>query len=448
MRKVLVTLVLALTAGAFGQGGAQPAQQPADQANVPTNQKVIKDPAEYNSYMTALNMTDPSAKAQAMENFVKQYPNSIVKTEALEQEMAAYQTLQNPAKVEAAAMQLLQADPGHVRALAIVTAIKQGQAQTPQQFAELRRQAEKGLQELPTWKKPEGVSDADYEKLKTQMKGIFASAVGFAALNTKDYAAAKTAYVQAIEVNPNNFADYYRLAVAMLESNPPDVGGFWYGAKAISLAQAQGNQAAVGSIAPYLTSRYKKYHGGPDGWDQLVASTGQATAPPAGFTVKPAPTVCELAASAVPQDGSPVDLSFSDRETVLSCRDKSPANKAAADIVWQDMQKLQKNGEAKLKVPVKVIAIPDNNTLEVAVSEDNQKENKTDMKVQMEKPMTKPPAVGATTDIIGVISEYTPEPFMFTMTKAELPGAKPAAKPPAKKPASSTKKTGTSTKKR
>jgi hypothetical protein len=50
----------------------------------------------------------------------------------------------------------------------------------------------------------------------------------------------------------------------------------------------------------------------------------------------------------------------------------------------------------------------------------------------MEKPMTKPPAVGSTIDIIGVISEYTPDPFMFTMTKGELPVAKPAAKPPAK----------------
>jgi hypothetical protein len=32
-----------------------------------------------------------------------------------------------------------------------------------------------------------------------------------------------------------------------------------------------------------------------------------------------------------------------------------------------------------------------------------------------------------------VISEYTPDPFMFTMTKGELPGAKPAARTPAKK---------------
>jgi tetratricopeptide (TPR) repeat protein len=440
MKRVLVTFVLALTAGAMAQGTAQPpAQQPAqqppaasapgaEQTNIPTSQKVIKDQAEYNAYITALNMTDPAAKAAAMEAFVAQYPNSVVKIDALEQAMAAYQEAKKPEKVESVANQILQLDPRHVRALAIVTAIKQGQAQQPAQFTELRQLGERGLQALPTWQKPEGMTDADYQKFKVQMKGIFASAAGFSALQQKDYAAAKQFYAEAVQADPNNFADYYRLAVADLEAEPQDLAGFWYGAKAISLAQAQNNQAAVNSISPYVTSRYKKYHGSMDGWDQIVASAAQGTAPPPGFTIKPAPTVCELAANAVQQSGGKIDLSFSDRETVLSCRDKSPANKAAADAVWQDLQTLQKNGEAKLKIPVKVVAVPNNSTLEVAVGEENQTANKADMKVQLEKPMTKPPAVGATTDIIGVISDYTPDPFMFTMIKGELPAAKAPAK--------------------
>jgi hypothetical protein len=117
---------------------------------------------------------------------------------------------------------------------------------------------------------------------------------------------------------------------------------------------------------------------------------------------------------------------------VLSCRDKTPANKDAAEKVWAFIQTKEKNGEAKLKIPVKVIANPDPSSLDVALSEDNQKDNKADMHVAMEKPMTKPPAVGSMVDIIGVISEYVPEPFMFTMTKGDLPVAKPVAKPPAK----------------
>jgi len=87
------------------QHSRRPVRQPAagdSQANVPTSQKVIKDPAEYNAYMTALNATDAAAKGAAMEAFVAQYPNSIVKPEALQQAMGAYQQANNQQKVEAA----------------------------------------------------------------------------------------------------------------------------------------------------------------------------------------------------------------------------------------------------------------------------------------------------------------------------------------------------------
>jgi hypothetical protein len=138
-------------------------------------------------------------------------------------------------------------------------------------------------------------------------------------------------------------------------------------------------------------------------------------------------------------------LSFSDWELVLSCRDKSPANKTAADAVWQNIQSKQKTAkgeEAKLKMPIKVVASPDASTLDVAISEDNQTANKADMRVQMEKPMTKVPAPGTAMDIIGVISDYAPDPFIFTMTKGELPAAKaaPTRKAPAKKGAATKKK--------
>ncbi len=219
-----------------------------------------------------------------------------------------------------------------------------------------------------------------------------------------------------------------------------DLNGFWYGAKAVSLAQ--GNQQALGSMLPYLQSRYKKYHGGIDGWDQIVAAAAQQNAPAPEFaaSIKPAPTTCDLAANAVQQSG-PDGLSPGDWETVLACRDKSPANKTAADAVWQNIQTKEKNGEAKLKMQVKVINVPDPSTLEVALSDENQAANKADMKVVMEKPLTKPPAPNSTIDIVGVISDYTPDPFMFTMTKGELPAAKaPAKKGPVHHPA--TKKKG------
>jgi hypothetical protein len=245
-----------------------------------------------------------------------------------------------------------------------------------------------------------------------------------------------------LQLDPNDLGANYQMSIALLQANPMNPLGFWYGAKALAAAQ-QNNPAAVNSMAPFITSRYKKYHGSLDDWQQRVTAAASQTAPPPDFvaSIKLAPTQCDVAAQAVQQNG-PDQLSFSDWELVLSCRDKTPANKTAAEQVWQAIQAKEKNGEAKLKIPVKVVAVPDPSTLEVAVSEDNQSANppKVDMKVAMEKPLTRPPAPGAGIDIIGVISEYTPDPFMFTMTKGELPVAKPPVRAPVKKKGAVAKK--------
>jgi tetratricopeptide (TPR) repeat protein len=446
MKRVLVTFVLALTTAAWGQGSstsqqppaAQPpaGQQPAtgdSQANVPTSQKVIKDPAEYNAYITALNTTDPAAKGAAMEAFVAQYPNSIVKSDALQQAMGAYQQASNQQKVEQLARQILAIEPNNVRALAIVVFIERGQIKDAATGQKARADAERGLQELPNWKNPEGVSPADFEKMRNQMTGIFAGTAAFGALQQKDYANARKYYEEALKVDPNDLGNNYQIAIALLESNPSDPLGFWYGAKALGIAQKT-NPQAFQAWSPYFLSRYKKYHGNTDDWNQRIATAATQTAPPADFvaSIPLAPTPCDLAAQAV-QQNDPGTLSFSDWELVLSCRDKTPANKDAAEKVWAAIQAKEKNGEARLRIPVKVIAVTDPSTMDVAISEDNQAANKADMRVTMEKPMTKQPAAGANIDIIGVISQYAPDPFMFTMTKGELPAAKPAAKTPAKK---------------
>src|SRR5438105_1844992 len=178
MKKVLVTFVLALTAVALAQGSSPSGTQGAssDQgqsANVPASQKVIKDPGEYNAYIIALNTQDPTAKAQAMEAFIVQYPQSIVKVDALEQAMAAYQLAGNQQKVEDTASRVLEINPNNVRALAIVTYIERAQATDLPKAAKARADAEKGLKALDGWQKPEGMSDEEFARLKKQMAEIF-----------------------------------------------------------------------------------------------------------------------------------------------------------------------------------------------------------------------------------------------------------------------------------
>jgi tetratricopeptide (TPR) repeat protein len=444
MKKALVAVVLALAIVVTAQQPTQPGQQPGANtspgqqpgANTPPSQKVIKDPAEYDAYIKALNTPDPAAKGAAMEAFVKQYPQSVVLTDALIEARAAYQKAGNQAKVEEIARRILQLTPNDVTSLAIITFMDRAKAASGDQAAlkEACTDTQTGLEQLPNWKKPDGVSDADFAGMRKETENIFDGAAGFCALQKKDYTNARTYYLKALESNPNDLTNNYQLAIAYLETDPIDLRGFWYGAKAIALA---GNNAAtVNAISPYIKAKYKKYHGKAEDWDQFAASVASQTAPPSpeelAKVITPAPTPCDFAVQAA-RDNPPDQLSFSDKEFILSKAGCSPANKDAADKIWQSIQTMEKNGEARLEIPIKVIAAT-KDTVDAAVSDDNQAANKADLHVQLEKPTLKPPAPGTMTKIIGVITNYMPEPFMFTMEKGALPEPKtPAHRAPARK---------------
>jgi hypothetical protein len=98
--------------------------------------------------------------------------------------------------------------------------------------------------------------------------------------------------------------------------------------------------------------------------------------------------------------------------------------------VWQELQSKQKNGETevKLKLPAVLVISSTKNSLQVALTEENQKDKKADLTVNLEKPVLRPPAPGSTVDVVGVLSSYSPEPFMFIMDKGDVPGAKPGPK--------------------
>jgi tetratricopeptide (TPR) repeat protein len=388
------------------------------QQSPPASQKVIKDSPEYNAYIAALNTQDPAQRAAAMEAFVTQYPGSVVKADALEQAMAAYQQAGNQAKLTSTANRILELDPGNVRALAIVTFLSRALASQGDAKAagETRADSEKGLKALPGWQKPEGLSDADFEKMRKQMAAIFEGAAGFAALQAKDYPVARDHYIKSLENDPNNLQDVYQLAVAELEMKPLDPNGFWHVAKAFQLAQ--GNAAAQKSIADYGKAKYRRYHGGEDGWDQLVAATANQPGLPSDFSIKPAPTPAEIAVKAV-QENAPGDLSFSDYEFVLGLRDASPANKEAADKVMQAILEKEKQGAAKLKLSVKVISSKQG-TIQAAITDENQQANKPDLQITMTKPMLHPPSAGTMIDIVGVITDYVASPFSFIMKDSEI----------------------------
>ena len=441
MKKILVTVVLGLGIAATGQTTPPPAQQPAAQpaqgqaaappaAAAPAQAPVIKDPAEYNAYVGAVQQTDPAAKVSGLEAFVTQYPNSVMKNQALEILMGAYQQTGNQQKTTETAMKLVAADPNNVRAMALLAYFDRLRAQggdpnAKQLLADAKKYGQQGLDALPKFNKPEGTSDADFQKMKDQMKGIFDAAIGVSALQDKDYPTAIAHLRPAADANPADFSVVYPLALAYL--TPPDpktpldpanaVNGIWFAARAAAVAPPQ----AQAQIEKYARSQYVKYHAGDDGWADVLAQAKANPVQPAGFTIKPAPTPAEQAHKMV-QGTTPDKMDFATWEFVLS-----NGNQEDQDAVWNAIKgkAVQMNGTVISATPTQFM---------IAGSSDDIDLKKPDITLNFEDtvPAKLMPKDGASLDFQGEPSSYTPNPFMMVMDKGRL--LKAAAPTPAKKP--------------
>ena len=386
------------------------------------DQKTVRDPAEYNAYITALDLRNPAQKAAAMVAFAEKYPGSVMRIDAWTQAMAAYQQSGDQAGVEKAVRQIIKLEPDNVRALSILTWLERARATLGDKsaLAEIGANADRGLKDLETWSAPDGMSEPDFQKLRGQMAMIFNGAAGFAALEKRDYAAARKYYLKSVQIDPTNRPDLYQLAIADLQANPVETEGFWYIAKAINLAGAQKDEAAEKSMIDYGKAKYREYHGSEDGWDELVVAAAGQVAPPADFAAKltRAPTPAELAVKAAARK-DPATLSFSEWEFILSQRDASPANEAAAKKVWEAIQAKQKNGAVKLEIPAIIVSV-DEDVIHAAITHDNQKANKADLEITLTEPLMSPAALGVPVLAVGVLTGYRVSPFMFVMKDAEL----------------------------
>ena len=437
MKKLLVIMLLVFaTAGAVVQ---QAAGQAAAAPAAPAAQKPqIKDPAEYNAYVNAVQQADPAAKAQAIEAFLQTYPNTVMKEDALVSLMGAYQQAGNAQKTIDTANRVLQANPNNIRALALLAYYYRNMAGQPgpdaAKNADLATQyGQKGLDALPNTPKPEGMSDEDFIKFHNQLGAVFNGAIAYAALQKKDYATSQKDFRDAVKLEAQpDITDLYQLSQADLQASPVNPEGFWFIVKAAQLAQGTGPQLML----DYGRKKYIRYHGSEDGWADLVKQAQASTSvmPPAGLTVAaapPPPSPAEQAADLV-KNKQPKDMAFAEWQLVLSS-----GNQQAADTVFNAI----KDKEVKLVASV-ISASPTKLTL--AGSADDIDDKKADITLTMEKavPAKFVPQPGAQIVFQGTVSSYTPSPFMLTMTEGVLldktgkplvPAAAPAHKAPAKK---------------
>jgi hypothetical protein len=417
MKKVVIASVLVLASSALYLPSAALAQDQGSQSS----QITIKDPAEYNAYTSAIGQSAPAAKAAAIESFLQQYPNSVVKGEMLEQLVGAYQATNDTAKTYDAAKRLLQVDPNNLRALTFVVFVEKAQANGDQaKLDEAAALAQRGISAT----KPPSMSDADFQKLKDIATPIFYNVMGADNIGKKDYKDAITSYTSELHADKDpaqttqglSLADTYYLGNAYVQEDPKDlVNGIWFLTRAAQYLQ----EPYKGNAEKAAEYWYNKYHGGMDGFDQIKQLAHDNVFPPDSYKPVPAPpppSPQQLAHNALVGTPDPTKLALGDKEYILSNGSTEDAQK-----VWAVLQ-----GQTT-EVPGVIIAATAD-SVQLAVSDDAKQSQKADFTVNMKTPLKDVPAVGTQVTYIATFDSYTQTPPMIILKDgAPKAAAKPAA---------------------
>jgi tetratricopeptide (TPR) repeat protein len=425
MKKILVTVVLGVAVIAGAQGAAQtaPAQPAASPAQAQpaapqSSAPVIKDPAEYNAYVAATGTKDPAAEISGLEAFLTQYPNSIMKNQALEILMSTYQQTGNSAKTMETAKKLVASDPNNVRALTLLAYFdrimaQNGDPNAKQLLVDAKKYGQQGLDNLPKFTKPDGTSADDFKKMTDQMSVVFHAAIGISCLQDKDFACAITHLRAAVDGSPQDFAVVYPLTLSYLGQTPPDYqNGVWFAARAAAIAPAQ----AQAQMEKYARSQYVKFHQGDDGWPAILAAA-KANGPQVPI---PLPPTLADQAHAMLAATSPDKMDFAQLEFILG-----NGTQADQDLVWNAIK-----GKGLVLNGTVITATA--TEFDIAGSLDDIDAKKADITLTFEAPVPKTliPKEGASINFQGSPSAYTPNPFMMTMEKGLLEKPKTAPKPP------------------
>jgi hypothetical protein len=459
--------------GADGQAAAGQTAQGAGNCTAPT----IKDAAEYNAYANATSQSNPAAKAQAIEAFLQQYPNTVAKGAVLADLMASYQASANAPKMLDAAKRLLQVEPNNLRALTAVVYLEHTQSNGNQAMLDdAASVAQQGLNAT----KDSCTSQADYDKLKDIATPVFYSAIGADDTAKKDAKGATDAYSKELQSykDPTQttvvpaLLDTYYLGNAYLQLDPKDLkNAIWFLTRFSEFAQQPYKQQGE-AAAEYW---YKKYHCAqndaacnatpPKGYAdiQQLAAVPANVFPPAAYNITPAPpppspadlahqaivstagcanatpappppasaspgaTPAEApaaapAASAAPAVSAPAactdalkkSIGLSDEEFILANGDQQDQQ-----LIWSIM-----NGVTAEIPGVVVTATAD--SVQLAVTQDAQQSNTADFTVNMKAPLKTPPAVGTKVTYIATFDSYTQKPAMIILKDGE-PKAGPKA---------------------
>jgi tetratricopeptide (TPR) repeat protein len=162
---------------------------------------------EYALVNAAYKTTDPKARAALFERYVTSFPDSPYTTAVREQTAIAYQQAQDTPKMLDTAQRILAADPNNISMLILLSDYW---TENNQQLDKAAADAQLALDLLAQAKKPDNLSDEQWQLQVSVEKGLAYSAIGEANVDKGRNQPAVDAFKQASPLLKSNTVLYAR----------------------------------------------------------------------------------------------------------------------------------------------------------------------------------------------------------------------------------------------
>lgn len=287
MKMTRLFLTFAVLAGLTSMPGAAWGAPPQ------AKQRQMKTKDEYDAYMAMNNEKDPNKKLSLADAFVDKFKDSDFRDMAYAQKMAAYQQLGKVAEALDAGRKALDINPDSLDVINLEATLipyytfKAGDSAGMDTLTKAETDVKHGLDLLSKLAKPDNVKQEDWDKAIKSARAGMNTALGYVALQKKDYASATTFLKAATEDNPGDALSSYLLGQAYLYSAPPDYNhAIWNLARASALAKAAGSANAA-ELQKFFDQVYVSRHGSDGGESDVIQQASASTTPPDGFNVPP-----------------------------------------------------------------------------------------------------------------------------------------------------------------
>jgi len=267
-RRMAGLVIIAALCLAFSGASNTLAQAPAGQDAGAGKQQYTM--AEYNAFQAANAEKNPAPQIKLLDDFVSKYPNSALLIYIYPLYYNAYSLQKNWPKVIEYADKLIalgekaeapiRYQAYYARAFAYSN-LPPTSPDVKDQAAKACEAAKAGLKTLGELKKPDAMSEDDFNKQKQQPAILFSYTLAQCSMIQKDYQTAIDSYKAVLEKNPDDAITSYKIGQAYMAMNPPQqMDAFWYFAKAVSAKSA--NQTQSTQVKTYLRKLIANYQGG------------------------------------------------------------------------------------------------------------------------------------------------------------------------------------------